>query len=70
VLRTLRATLGRRVRILAGVYFAAGVPDGDVTPTVPILRITGSTPPGARLPSGFQGAVVDRVIEIPRRLIR
>ena len=45
--------------------------NGDVTPaTVPILRITGSTPPGARLPSTFQGAVVDRVVEIPRRLIR
>ena len=45
--------------------------NGDVTPaTVPILRITGSTPPGAGLPSNFQGAVVDRVIEIPRRLIR
>jgi ABC-type branched-subunit amino acid transport system substrate-binding protein/streptogramin lyase len=45
--------------------------NGDITPaTVPILRITGSTPPGARLPAGFQGAVLDRVVEIPRRLIR
>jgi branched-chain amino acid transport system substrate-binding protein len=45
--------------------------NGDITPaTVPILRITGSTPPGARLPSGFQGAVLDRVVEVPRRLIR
>jgi ABC-type branched-subunit amino acid transport system substrate-binding protein/DNA-binding beta-propeller fold protein YncE len=44
--------------------------NGDVTPaTVPILRITGSTPPGAGLPSGFQGAVVDRVVEVPRRLV-
>jgi ABC-type branched-subunit amino acid transport system substrate-binding protein/streptogramin lyase len=45
--------------------------NGDITPaTVPILRITGSTPPGARLPAGFQGAVLDRVVEVPRRLIR
>jgi ABC-type branched-subunit amino acid transport system substrate-binding protein/DNA-binding beta-propeller fold protein YncE len=45
--------------------------NGDITPaTVPIVRITGSTPPGAGLPSGLQGAVVDRVVEIPRRLIR
>jgi ABC-type branched-subunit amino acid transport system substrate-binding protein len=44
--------------------------NGDVTPaTVPILRITGSTPPGAGLPSGFQGAVVHRVVEVPRRLV-
>jgi ABC-type branched-subunit amino acid transport system substrate-binding protein len=45
--------------------------NGDVTPaTVPILRITGSTPPQAGLPSNVQGAVVDRVVEIPRRLVR
>jgi branched-chain amino acid transport system substrate-binding protein len=45
--------------------------NGDVTPaTVPILRITGATPPQAGLPSNLQGAVIDRVVEIPRRLIR
>jgi hypothetical protein len=45
--------------------------NGDVTPaTVPILRITGSTPPRAGLPGILQGAVVDRVVEIPRRLVR
>jgi hypothetical protein len=45
--------------------------NGDITPaTMPILRITGSTPPDAGLPSLFQGAVVDRVVEIPRRLMR
>ncbi|MET0762716.1 MAG: protein kinase [Thermoleophilaceae bacterium] len=45
--------------------------NGDVTPaTVPIVRITGATPPQAGLPSNFQGAVVDRVVEIPRRLVR
>jgi ABC-type branched-subunit amino acid transport system substrate-binding protein/DNA-binding beta-propeller fold protein YncE len=43
---------------------------GDITPaTVPILRITGSTPPQAGLPSQFQGAVIDRVVEVPRRLV-
>jgi ABC-type branched-subunit amino acid transport system substrate-binding protein len=45
--------------------------NGDVTPaTLPILRLTGATPPQAGLPSNFQGAVVDRVVKIPRRLIR
>ena len=45
--------------------------NGDLTPAkMPIVRITGSTPPEARLPELFQGAVVDRVVEIPRRLIR
>jgi ABC-type branched-subunit amino acid transport system substrate-binding protein len=44
--------------------------NGDLTPaTVPILRITGSTPPQAGLPSNVQGAVIDRVVEIPRRLV-
>jgi hypothetical protein len=37
---------------------------------VPILRITGASPPQAGLPSNVQGAVVDRVVEIPQRLIR
>jgi branched-chain amino acid transport system substrate-binding protein len=45
--------------------------NGDISPaSVPILRITGSTPPGAGLPSSFQGAVVDRVVKIPPRLMR
>jgi len=34
----------------------------------PILRITGSTPPAAHLPPGLQGAVVDRVMRVPRSL--
>ena len=46
-------------------------PNGDLTPaSVPIVHITGSTPPSAELPSHLQGAVIDRVVEIPRRLIR
>jgi DNA-binding SARP family transcriptional activator len=45
--------------------------NGDLTPAkMPIIRITGSTPPSARLPEFLQGAVVDRAVEIPRRLIR
>jgi branched-chain amino acid transport system substrate-binding protein len=45
--------------------------NGDLTPAVvPVLHITGSTPPSARLPAGLQGAVIDRVIRIPRNLIR
>jgi ABC-type branched-subunit amino acid transport system substrate-binding protein len=45
--------------------------NGDVTPAaVPILRITGAIPPQAGRPTPVQGAVLDRVVEIPRRLIR
>jgi ABC-type branched-subunit amino acid transport system substrate-binding protein len=45
--------------------------NGDLTPAkMPIIRITGSTPPSARLPEFLQGAVIDRAVEIPRRLIR
>ena len=45
--------------------------NGDITTAVvSILRVTGSTPPGAGLSSGFQGAVVDRVVKIPARLWR
>jgi ABC-type branched-subunit amino acid transport system substrate-binding protein/predicted Ser/Thr protein kinase len=44
---------------------------GDLTPAkIPIIRLTGSTPPSSRLPESMHGAVVDRVVEIPRRLIR
>ncbi len=42
---------------------------GDITPaSVPILRITGSTPPQAGLPSMFQGSVIDRVVKVPENL--
>ena len=37
---------------------------------VPILRITGGTPPGAGLPPEFQGAKVDRVVEVPADLVK
>ena len=67
VLEKLRAS---RVKdgILGSFHFDR---NGDLTPAkMPIIRITGSTPPSARLPEFLQGAVIDRVVEIPRRLIR
>jgi ABC-type branched-subunit amino acid transport system substrate-binding protein len=40
-------------------------PNGDITTTsIPILRITGATPPGASLPPDFQGATLDRVVQV------
>jgi hypothetical protein len=43
--------------------------NGDMTTAqIPIVRITGATPPGAGLPQDFQGAVVDRVVEVPVNL--
>jgi len=54
--------------ILGSVHFDR---NGDLTPAkMPIIRITGSTPPSARLSDFLQGAVIDRVVEIPRTLIR
>ena len=45
--------------------------NGDLTPaSIPVVHITGSTPPSARLPEQLQGGVIDRVVEIPRNLIR
>jgi ABC-type branched-subunit amino acid transport system substrate-binding protein len=45
--------------------------DGDITTAaIPILRITGASPPGTDLPSAFQGAAVDRVIEVPASLVK
>jgi hypothetical protein len=60
-----------RAAVRPGEPFAAIEWTRDVTPaTVPIVRITGSTPSQAGLPGNFQGAVVDRVVEIPQRLVR
>ena len=42
---------------------------GDITAaSIPILRVTGATPPGSGLPESLQGAVVDRVIKVPTSL--
>ena len=44
--------------------------NGDTTlADIPIVRITGATPPGAGLPPEFQGAVLDRVVQVPTRLV-
>ena len=44
--------------------------NGDVAPAaVPILRVTGSTPPGSGLSADHQGAVVDRVVQVPPSLV-
>jgi ABC-type branched-subunit amino acid transport system substrate-binding protein len=66
VLEELKAT-----RVKDGLLGSFGFDrNGDLTPArQPILRITGATPPQAGLPSHLQGAVVDRVVEIPRRLV-
>ncbi|MFL5858959.1 MAG: ABC transporter substrate-binding protein, partial [Solirubrobacteraceae bacterium] len=43
--------------------------NGDITTAaIPILRITGATPPSTPLPSAFQGAVVDTVVKLPASL--
>jgi ABC-type branched-subunit amino acid transport system substrate-binding protein/predicted Ser/Thr protein kinase len=44
---------------------------GDITPArLAIFRITGATPPNAPVFSQYEGAVLDRVIEVPARLAR
>jgi hypothetical protein len=42
---------------------------GDITPAkITILRVTGRTSPALALPGTSEGAVVDRVVTVPRRL--
>ena len=65
VLEELRASEVRN-GILGSFRFNPG---GDVTTaSIPILRITGATPPGTDFPGEFQGAVLDRVVKVPARL--
>jgi ABC-type branched-subunit amino acid transport system substrate-binding protein len=61
----------RRTRVKDGILGSFGFDaNGDITAaTVPILRITGSTPPSAGLPPQFQGAVVDRVVKVSPSLV-
>ena len=67
VLEELRAT-DVKDGILGSFRFDA---NGDITTaSVPILRITGATPPGSDLPKAFQGAVLDRVVDVPSSLLR
>jgi ABC-type branched-subunit amino acid transport system substrate-binding protein len=65
----LRGLRGLRVRdgILGTFRLDA---HGDITPApVTILRVTGSTPPGSELGPDYAGAVVDRVVRVPERLV-
>ena len=42
---------------------------GDITPPkLTVLRVTGRTPPGQRLPAWYSGATIDRVVTVPARL--
>jgi ABC-type branched-subunit amino acid transport system substrate-binding protein len=46
-------------------------PNGDIRPaSIPILRVTGATPPGESLPPDFQGATLDRLVQIPTNLVK
>ncbi|MGZ5359721.1 MAG: branched-chain amino acid ABC transporter substrate-binding protein, partial [Solirubrobacterales bacterium] len=66
VLEQLRAT-----RVKDGILGSFRFDRGDITPArVPILRVTGKTPPQAGLPDPFQGAVLDRVVTVPASLAR
>ena len=43
--------------------------NGDITPArIAVFRVTGATPPGEHVFPEYEGAVVDRVIEVPKRL--
>jgi ABC-type branched-subunit amino acid transport system substrate-binding protein len=66
VLRELRET-----RVKDGILGSFGFDaNGDITSaSVPVMRITGATPPSAGLPEGFQGSVVDRVVKVPPSLV-
>jgi branched-chain amino acid transport system substrate-binding protein len=45
--------------------------DGDMAPPkVAVLRVARDTPAGVRLPSRYQGAVVDRVVTVPASLTK
>jgi ABC-type branched-subunit amino acid transport system substrate-binding protein/DNA-binding beta-propeller fold protein YncE/predicted Ser/Thr protein kinase len=46
-------------------------PNGDITTaSIPILRITGATPPRESLPPPFQGATLDRLVQVPPNLVK
>jgi ABC-type branched-subunit amino acid transport system substrate-binding protein len=45
--------------------------NGDNTSAlVPIMRVTGTTPPGVDLPAQFRGSVPDRVVAVPASLMQ
>ena len=61
----------RATKVERGILGTFGFDEnGDITSTpMPILRITGSTPPRAGLSPQFQGSVLDRVIHVPPELV-
>ena len=64
VLRSLRS-----LHVTDGILGTFTFDRGDISPArVTVLRVTGSTPKGVRLPSYLEGAAVERVIEVPASL--
>ena len=64
VLRSLRS-----LHVNDGILGTFTFAQGDISPArVTVLRVTGSTPKGVRLPSYLEGAAVERVIEVPASL--
>ena len=64
VLRSLRS-----LHVTDGILGTFTFAQGDISPArVTVLRVTGSTPKGVRLPSYLEGAAVERVIEVPASL--
>jgi ABC-type branched-subunit amino acid transport system substrate-binding protein len=61
----------RTTKVKRGILGTFGFDEnGDITSTpMPILRITGSTPPKAGLSPQFQGSVIDRIIHVPPELV-
>ncbi len=66
VLRELRAS---RVRDgILGTFRFDG--NGDITPAkLTVLRVTGRSATDERLPADYQGATIDRVLEVPTSLV-
>jgi branched-chain amino acid transport system substrate-binding protein len=64
VLRSLRS-----LHVNNGILGTFTFAQGDISPArVTLLRVTGSTPKGVRLPLYLEGAAVERVIEVPASL--
>jgi ABC-type branched-subunit amino acid transport system substrate-binding protein len=62
----------RRARVRDGILGDFRIDRyGDITPArLGIYRVTGATPPGTPVFPAYEGAVFDRVIEVPARLSR
>jgi ABC-type branched-subunit amino acid transport system substrate-binding protein/streptogramin lyase len=64
VLRSLRS-----LHVTDGILGTFTFDRGDISPArATVLRVTGSTPKGVRLPIFLEGATVERVIEVPASL--